>query len=151
MYLTIFIRTFAGLALVALLAAQGADWTDTGDLAVNAQVLGFALLMAAIGGLIAVGWAFIGSPAVTPIGRALRSAVQALLGTPIAVYVIDSGDDFGGLADLIVPALIAAVLAFVVTYLSNLSPAPSSTATEAAPVPAGTDLVSGEGASPDLP
>jgi hypothetical protein len=151
MYLTIFVRTFAGLALVALLAAQGADWTDSGSLAVNAQVLGFALLMAAIGGLIAVGWAFISSPAVTPVGRALRSAIQALLGTPLAVYVIDSGDDFGGFVGLVVPALIAAVLAFVVTYLSNVAPAPSSTATPAADVPAAKDFAAGEGIEPDLP
>ena len=139
-YLTIFFRTFAGLALVALLAAQGSDWTETGDLAVNAQVLGFALLMAAIGGLIAVGWSFASSPAGSTVGRALRSAVQAFLGAPIAAMVIDDSGDFDQLGELIVPALVAAVLAFVVTYLSNFSPAPRTEA-----VRAGTDFLKGEG------
>jgi ABC-type amino acid transport system permease subunit len=131
-YLTIFFRTFAGLALVALLAAQGADWTDTGDFAVTAQVLAFALLMAAIGGLIAALWAFVASPAGSTLGRSLRSAVQAFLGTPIAALVIDSPDDFDSLPELILPAVIAAVLAFAVTYLSNFAPAPRTEAVPAA-------------------
>lgn len=124
-YVTIFARTTAGLALTALLAAQAADWSGEG-FTVSASVLGWALLAAVIGGLIAVGWAFVQSPAMTPVGKAVRSAVQALLGAPIAAVVIDSTSDTHQLGDLLVPTVVLVVLAFAVSYLSNVAPAPTT-------------------------
>lgn len=126
MYLSIFGRTAGGLALTALIAAQGLEWTNVDTALSSAEVVGWGLLAAVIGGLIAVGWSFVGTPATTPVGKALRSAVQALLGLPIAGVVIDNVSDLVELGDLVVPTIAATVLAFLVSYLSNKTPAPAA-------------------------
>lgn len=124
MYLSIFVRTAAGLALTVLVGAQTMEWTDVDTALVSAEVVGWGLLAAVIGGLIAVGWSFVGTPATTALGKALRQAVQTLLGLPIAGVVIDSVSDVIELGDLIVPTVAAVVLAFLVSYLSNRVPPP---------------------------
>ena len=128
MYVSIFVKTAGALALTVLLAAQTLDWSDQEKVVSSGTIVAFGLLAAVIGGLIAVGWAFVGTPAVTALGKALRSAVQALLAAPLAAVVIKSVDDFATVGDLLVPTLAAVVLAFLVSYLSNRLPAPSSEA-----------------------
>ena len=136
MYLSIFTKTAGALALTVFLAAQTLDWSDQEKVIASATIVAFGLLAAGIGGLIAVAWAFVGTPAVTPVGKALRSAVQALLGLPIAGAVITSMSDFVTVQKLLVPTVAAVILAFLVSYLSNLNPVPTS---EAKPV--GADFV----------
>jgi len=115
-YLNIFVKTFAALATSALLAAQGYDWSG-GDLRVNAENLGLALVLAAVGALIAAGWAYVQSPATTALQKAVRAAIQAILGG-VGVIAVNSFADFVQLGAIIVPTLITAVLAFGVTFLS---------------------------------
>ena len=135
MYLSIFTKTAGALALTVFLAAQTLDWSDQEKVISSATIVAFGLLAAAIGGAIAVAWAFVGTPAVTPVGRALRSAVQALLGLPIAGAIITSTEDFVTVQKLLVPTICAVVLAFLVSYLSNRNPV-----TETAKAP-GSDFV----------
>jgi hypothetical protein len=124
-YVSIFVRTFAALATTALLAAQGYDWAS-GDYRTNATQLAFALLVALAGGLIAAGWAFVRSPAVTAMDKAVRSAVQWILGSGVGV-VVNSFADFVTIGKLVVPAIIGAVLAFAVTYFANQGTVPPAT------------------------
>lgn len=116
MYLNIFTRTFAALASAAMLAAQGYDWVN-GDLRVNAENLGLALILAVVGAATATGWAYVQSPATTPLQKATRAAVQAILGG-VGVIVVNTFADFVDIAAIIVPTLVTAALAFGVTYLS---------------------------------
>ena len=125
MYVSIFARTAGALALTVLLAAQTLDWSDQEKVVASGTIVAFGLLAAVIGGLIAVGWAFVGTPAVTPLGKALRSGVQALVAAPLAAVVITNVDDFATVGDLLIPTAAAVVLAFLVSYLSNKNPAPS--------------------------
>jgi hypothetical protein len=125
-YWSIFWRTFAGLATAALLAAQGYDWAS-GDYKARATQLGFALLVALAGGLIAAGWAFVRSPAVTALDKAIRSAVQFVLGAGAGV-VVNTFADLVSVGKLVVPAIIGALLAFAVTYFSNQGTVPPATA-----------------------
>lgn len=127
--LSVFTRTAGVLALSVLLAAQALDWTDQDKVVANTTIVAFGLLGALIGGLIAMGWAYFASPAVTPLGKALRSAVQALLSAPLAGLVIKSQEDFVAIEKLIVPTLVAMALAFLISLASNLKPAPSATST----------------------
>lgn len=126
-YVSIFTKTAASLGLAALIAAQGYDWTTDGRMS-SAAVLGWGLLGAAIGGLLAVAWAFVSSPALTPAGRALRSAVQALVSSPLAALAFKSMSDVEAAADLVVPTAIYAVLAFAVSYFGNYGQVPITTA-----------------------
>lgn len=127
MYLSIFTKTAGALALTVFLAAQTLDWSDKDKVIASGTIVAFGLLGALIGGLIAVAWAYVGSPAVTPIGKALRSAVQALLALPIAGAVITQTSDFVEVEKLLIPTACAVVLAFVVSYLSNRGAVPVST------------------------
>jgi hypothetical protein len=136
MYLSIFTKTAGALALTVFLAASALEWTDKNTVIASGTVVAFGLLAALIGGLIAVAWAFVGTPAVTPVGKALRSAVQALLAAPIAGVVIDSTNDFVDVEKLIIPTVFAVVIAFIVSFLANSTPVPT---TEAKPV--GADFV----------
>lgn len=123
---SLFLKTAAGAALVVLVAAQGYDWASE-SFANSAETTAWGLLGAAIAGLIAVGWAFVTSPAATPVGKAARQAVQVLLGLPIAGIVLDEISDFVEVGKLLVPTIVLTVLAFVVSYLSNKNPTPSTT------------------------
>lgn len=119
--LGIFARTFAQLAAAALLAVQGYDWTTSDQIKNNGYLLGLALLAAVVGAIIAAGWAFVQSPATTPLGKATRTAVQTVLGGLTAV-VFNTASDVVQFGHLLPPLLISAVLAFAVTLLSYVSP-----------------------------
>jgi len=116
MYLNIFVRTFAALASAAMLTAQGYDWIN-GDLRVNVENLGLALVLALIGAATATGWAYAQSPATTALQKATRAALQTILGG-IGVVVVNQFADFVDVAAIIVPTLATAALAFGVTFLS---------------------------------
>jgi len=122
----IFWRTFAQLELAVVLAAQGMDWsTSEGQYALNLDKLGALTLMALIGAIVAVLWAWASSPAATPVQKALRSAAQALAGGLGAIVLNEMGD-IVSLGAILVPLVIAVVLAFLVTYFQNQpQPAPS--------------------------
>jgi hypothetical protein len=124
MYLSIFTKTAGALALTVFVAAQTLDWSDKDKVIASGTIVAFGLLGALIGGLIAVLWAFVASPATTAVGKALRSAVQALLALPIAGVVIQETSDFVTVEKLLIPTACAVVLAFLVSYLSNRNPAP---------------------------
>lgn len=124
MYLSIFTKTFAALAATALLAAQALKWDTPADVRTSSMVLAFSLIMAVIGGVLAVLWAFVGQPAVTPLGRAIRSAVQALLAAPATVLVANAAGwtDFAQLSNMVIPTVAAVVLAFLISLASNYAP-----------------------------
>jgi uncharacterized membrane protein YeaQ/YmgE (transglycosylase-associated protein family) len=122
---SIFWRTFASLATATLVAAQGYDWAS-GDYRAKVAQLGFGLLLAVIGAAVAAGWAFVQTPAVTAIDKAVRSLVQYLLGA-VGAVVINSFADFVALPKLLVPAIIGAVIAFALTYFSNQGTVPPAT------------------------
>jgi hypothetical protein len=124
-YWSIFWRTFAGLATATLLAAQGYDWAS-GDYRAKIAQLGFGLLLALIGGLVAAGWAYVKSPAVTVLEKSVRSLVQYLLGA-VGAVVINTTADLVTLPKLLVPGIIGAVLAFGLTYFSNQGTVPPAT------------------------
>ena len=124
MYLSIFTKTAGALALTVFLAAQTLDWSDKDKVIASGTIVAFGLLGALVGGVIAVLWAFVGTPATTAVGKALRSAVQALLALPIAGVVIKETSDFVTVEKLLIPTACAVVLAFLVSYLSNRNPAP---------------------------
>jgi hypothetical protein len=115
-YWTILWRTFAQLAGAALLTLQGLDWTVEGFNASSSKA-GLALVLALVGALVAAGWAFVGSPATTAVAKATRSAVEAILGG-IGAVVVNTWADIVAIERIAVPTLVAAVLAFGVTYLS---------------------------------
>jgi len=117
-YWSIFWRTFTTLSVSILVGAQALDWS-TDKVVVNATNTGYLLLGAAIGGVVAVGWAFVSSPATTALAKAERAAVQALLGSAIGAVTITNASDVLALGDLLAPAGAAIVLAFVVTYFQN--------------------------------
>lgn len=124
-YWSIAWRTFAGLATATLVAAQGYDWAT--DYKTNAKQLAFGLLLAAIGALIAAGWAYVNSPSVTALEKAVRSLVQYILGA-VGAVVINSFADLVALPRLLIPALIGAVIAFGLTYFANQGTVPPATA-----------------------
>lgn len=121
MYKSIFLRTAGVLALTALLAAQSLEWTEDA-LPASGAILGWSLLAAIVGGLIAVGWAFVKQPATTALGRAFRASVQALLGAPIAGLIVESRTDLVSASGLVVPTIAAVLIAFGISYLGNLNP-----------------------------
>lgn len=136
MYRSVFVQTFIKLALPALVAAGAYDYSP-GHSVSSLTVLGWALLACLVGALIALAWSFVGSPATTLVGRALRHAVEALLALPIAAVLADarSGADLASLGPLLVPTLIGVALAFAVSYLSNVTQTPPAVA------PVGPDFV----------
>jgi hypothetical protein len=137
MYLSVFLRTVATASLVVLVAAQAYDWNDE-TIVPNATLVAWGLLGAVIAGALAVLHAVLAAPATTPAGKALRQSVQTFLGLPIAGVVIDSVSDVRGLDEFLIPTVVAVVLAFIVTYLSNRVPAPTGGTT-----PAGVDAIRG--------
>jgi hypothetical protein len=120
-YVRTFTRTFAQLAGAALITLQGLDWTVEGFNASSAKA-GLALVLALIGALVAVGWSFATSPATTAVAKGLRSAVEAILGG-VGAVVVNTWADVVAIERIAVPTLVAAVLAFGVTYFSYQAPA----------------------------
>lgn len=127
LYVNIFFKTFAQLAATALVTAQGYSWAVE-DAVVSAETAGLGVLLAAIGALIAAGYAYVRSPATTALQKALRSGLQFLLGGASAL-VINTWADIVSVPSVLVPTVIGAVLAFLITYLQNQpAPPPSPTA-----------------------
>lgn len=125
------VRTFAALAGAALLAAQGYDWVSGDAVRNNGYLLGLALLAAFVGALVAGGWSYVGSPATTPLGKAIRAAVEKIVGG-IGAVAFNSAADVVEFSRLL-PALgISAVLAFAITFASYVSPPTTEPAAVAA-------------------
>jgi hypothetical protein len=124
---SIFWRTFAQLAAAALLAVQGVDFL-AGDVVNNATALGLALLMAFIGAVIAVLYAFARSPAVSALDKALRSAAQALAGG-LGALILNEAADLLALPKFLLGLAVTVVLAFAITYFQNQGPVPQETTT----------------------
>lgn len=120
----IFWRTFAQLALAALLAVQGLDWTNAADVKVNGTTLGVALLAAVVGGVVAVLWAYAATPATTSVEKAIRSAAQAAAGG-LGVLVLNSLADVVKVPALLIGIAVSVVFAFAVTYFQN-QPTPAA-------------------------
>ncbi len=118
---SIFWRTFAQLALAALLAVQGLNWTNPDDVKVNATNLGIALLAAVVGGIVAVLWAYAGTPATTAVEKAVRSAAQAAAGGLGAIVLNELGDVLE-LPTLLIGVAVSVVFAFFITYFQNQVP-----------------------------
>lgn len=125
--LSVFLKTAGGIALTALIVAQGYNWANDHVVA-NLTLLAWALGGAVVAGVIAMAWAYVATPAVTPLGRALREAVQALLGLPIAAALVKVTDANSAIAlgDLVVPTVFAVVVAFFVAWLRNVGVVPPS-------------------------
>lgn len=126
-YWSIFWRTFTVLSATIFAAAEGWDWVSDGAAITNTENLGWLLLGAVVGSLVAVGWAFVNTPAVTPFQKACRAAVQGLLASAFASVTITNASDVLALGDLIVPTIAATVLAFLITYFNNQGGVPQPT------------------------
>jgi hypothetical protein len=126
-YWSIFWRTFTVLAAAVFAAAQTWDWASNGAAVTNAGNVGWLLLGAAVGALAAAGWAFVNTPAVTPLQKAIRAAVEALLMSSFATVTITNASDVVALRDLVVPSLAAIALAFLLTYFNNQGGVPQPT------------------------
>ncbi len=118
-YWRIFWKTFAQMAGGVLVAMQALDWTVESFNASSSK-LGLGLVLAAVAALGAVGWAFVRSPATTAVQKAIRSAVEAVLGG-VGALVVNTWADVVAAERLIVPTLAAAVFAFGITYFQNQS------------------------------
>lgn len=125
-YWNILWKTFAQLAAAALLAVQGYSWVAE-NFNASAAATGWALLGAAIGAVLAVLWAFVTSPAVTPLQKALRSAAEKLAGALSGLAIADAADLIEA-SKLVIPTIVAVVLAFAITYFQNQdAPTPVNT------------------------
>lgn len=122
-YWSIFWRTFAQLAVPAIVAAQGYDWVN-GDTRYNASLLGFALLVAFIGGVSAAGYAWLKEPATTTLQKATRSAVQAALGVLVALPT-NAATDIVQWPALLAGSVSVIAGAFVLTWFQNQGELPA--------------------------
>lgn len=125
LYVNIFFKTFAQLALAVALAAEGYAWTSGADARTNFTTVGLGLLAAVIGAVVATGHAYAGSPATTALGKATRSAIQAFVGA-LGALALNSAGDLANVTTVLAGSAAAIVLAFVVTYLQNMEPLPNA-------------------------
>lgn len=116
-YWQIFWKTFAQLAASGLLAYQGYNVVQ-GNGTANLATLGFVLLAAALGAVVATGTAYWKSPATTAIQKAIRSGVQALT-AGIATWALNSWQNVVSTEKLLIPLAISVGLAFAITYFQN--------------------------------
>lgn len=72
--LGVFSRTFLVLAGSTLVAVQGLEWADKTLIGDNALTLGLGLLSAFVGGLLAVGAAYLIRPSASTFSSAARTA-----------------------------------------------------------------------------
>lgn len=121
-YWSIFWRTFS-VAAAAVLGSAELYKALVDDVTIGADLLVAGLIMAGIAGLLAAGHAWIATPAVTPLGKALRAAGQVALGT-LATVAITVPTDILNLGPVLVPGIIATGLAFFVTLFANQGPVP---------------------------
>lgn len=112
----IFWRTFAQLAAGVMGAALLVDWTT--DYKTAGVTVGLGLLTAAVGGLVAAGWAYVKSPAETPLEKAVRSLIQFVV-SGLGVIAFNSLADLTSFPKLAVPIAVGAVLSFGLTYFQN--------------------------------
>lgn len=133
-YLSIFWRTFAQLALAGLLVIQVPDLVDSTWIKNTAEATGVTLLAALIGAVVAVLWAFAGSPAASAMEKAIRSAAQAVAGT-LGGLVLTTTTDILTAPKVVFGGLIATAVAFGVTFLQYQGSPPVPTP-EPAPPPA---------------
>lgn len=124
-YVNIFTKTLAQLALAVALAAEGYAWTTGADARTNFTTIGLGLLVAVIGAVVATGHAFAGSPATTALAKATRSAVQACVGA-LGALALNSVSDLANVTTVLVGSAAAIVLAFGVTYLQNVEQSPTT-------------------------
>lgn len=124
---SIFWRTFTVLAAAVFAAAETWDWASDGASVANVQNVGWLLLGAAVGALVAVGWAYVQTPAVTPLEKAERAAVQALLMSGLATATITNASDVIALRDMVVPSLAAIALGFLLTFFNTQGGVPQPT------------------------
>ncbi len=117
----IFVRTFAALASAALVAVQGYDWAGGNAIANNGLVLALALGACVAGALIAAGWAFVRSPATSPVEKATRAFVEKVV-AGVGVIAFNSVADVVALGQLLPPLLIGGAFAFAITLLSYVAP-----------------------------
>ena len=122
-YWNIFWKTFAQMAAAALLAVGGAELL----LDINAQGMAIllALLAAAVGGLVATGWAYVRAPADSAIEKALRSAAEKGIGVLVAIP-INSAADLVTIPNLLIAGVGAVVLSGVVTYFQYQGAVPTA-------------------------
>jgi hypothetical protein len=130
-YWSIFWRTFAAAAAVALSAALTWDWAAT-NAKVNAVQLVVLLGAGAVAGLLAAGWAFVRSPAQTALDKAIRSLIETVV-AGLGVIALNSVADWVALPKLLVPLVITAVGHFVLTFFQNQGTVPQQ--------PPATDVV----------
>ena len=123
-YWSIFWRTFSALELAVIGAALTWDWAS--DFKANVSKLLFLSLAPFIGAVAAAIYAYVRTPAVTALEKALRALAQALAGG-LAVVVINEPADVVALPNLLVSLGIAAVGAFLVTFFSNQGTVPPAT------------------------
>lgn len=121
-YWSIFWRTFS-VASAALLSSAEIYKALSDNFQIGSDLLIGGLIMAAIAGLLASGHAWAATPAVTPLGKALRQGIQVALAT-IATVVITVPTDILELGPVLVPGLIATGLAFFVTLFANQGAVP---------------------------
>lgn len=121
-YWSIFWRSFSQMAAAFLLGVSVVDLTS--DYKTGAVLLGLGLLSAAIGGLVAAGWAFWKTPATSASEKAIRSFLEKILGG-LGAVALSSTADLVALPRLLWPLLVAAFLAAMVTYFSNQGVVPS--------------------------
>ena len=128
MFVSVFAKTFAALALAALGVAATLKWDTPTEARTSAFVVGFSLLMALIGAVIAALWSIVATPATTVWGKAIRSGIQALLSSPLAVVVGSAlgWEDFENIGNLILPTAVGILIAVVTALLSNAQPVPTT-------------------------
>jgi len=131
--MSIFWRTFAALALPYFGVLATVDWLAA-DWRAPLIALGLGLLTAALGALVAVGWAWQRGPAVSALAKALRAGAEKIL-AGLATVVFSQVADLMVLGNLLRLLIPAAVVAFVVTYLQYLGAVPAQPATESTPLP----------------
>jgi len=113
LYWNIFWKTFAQLATGVMSAALLVDWST--DYKPGLTTVGLGLLAAGIGGVVAAGHAYYGTPAADAIGKATRSFIQFFVGG-LGAIALNSVADFTTLPKLAVPLAAGAVLSFALTF-----------------------------------
>jgi hypothetical protein len=123
LYWNIFWRTFAQLAAASLLVIQIPDLIDEQWIRNTGGAAGLAMLSALIGGLIAAGWAFVRSPAVTALDKAVRSAIEKILGG-LGALVFNTWAEVVAAPKILIGTLVVAAVTFAVTYFQYQGPVP---------------------------
>ena len=115
-YVRIFVKTFLSLAGAALLAVGGLDFVT--DYAASFNHLGLLLAAAALAAVIAVGWAYVKSPAITAEDKALRQFVEAVL-VFAGAFVLNTWADWVNFGKALGPVIVTTILTVGGTYLAN--------------------------------